>query len=240
MPQPWPAAGGRRYPPSTMKASRAAVDIVVALALFILSSVAAAWAAAALPAAVRVPVVVVLQGVLLLAIVGVLLRWRGQSWSTIGLLSPAARDAPRGVLAFGGCLGVNLLFIYALYAVNPELVEAHTERLGFITRQLAGGMSLPVLVLLLGFVGVYEEVFARGLLLTRCRSLLRGTWPPVLASSLLFGLGHLYQGWIGVGQTTLIGIVLALVVLRWGSLWPAILTHALLDVFSILFMSGAE
>lgn len=223
-----------------MKASRAAVDIVAALALFILSSVAAAWAAAALPAAFRVPVVVVLQGVLLLAIVGVLLRWRGQTWSTIGLLSPAARDGPRGVLAFGGCLGVNLLFIYALYTVNPELVEAHTERLGFITRQLAGGMSLPVLVLLLGFVGVYEEVFARGLLLTRCRSLLRGTWPPVLASSLLFGLGHLYQGWIGVGQTTLIGIVLALVVLRWGSLWPAILAHALLDVFSILFMSAAE
>lgn len=240
MPRPLPPTGGHWRRASAMKTSRALIDIVAALVLFILSSVAAAWAAAYLPAAFRVPVVVIVQGVLLLAIVGVLLKWRGQTWSAIGLLPPAARDGPRGVLAFGGCLGVNLLFIYILYAVYPELVEAHTERLGYITQLLAGSVSLPVLVLMLGFVGVYEEVFARGLLLTRCRSLLRGTWPPVLVSSLLFGLGHLYQGWIGVGQTTLIGIVLALLVLRWGSLWPAIFAHALLDVFSILFMSAAE
>lgn len=222
-----------------MKASSALVDIGAALALFVLSSVAAASAVSYLPQSFRLMAVVVVQGLLLIVIVGFLLRWRGQRWAAIGLVAPAPGDVPRSMLAYGGCLGVNLVFIYALYGIVPGFVEAHTERLGFIAQQLASGLPFPVLVLVLGFVGVYEEVFARGLLLDRCRRLLRGTWAPVLVSSLLFGLGHLYQGWIGVGQTTLIGIVLALSVIRWGSLWPAIIAHALLDVSSILFMEAA-
>lgn len=222
-----------------MKPLNALVDIGAALALFVLSSVAAASAAAYLPQSFRLMAVVVTQGLLLIAIVGVLLAWRRQRWAAIGMLAPVPGDVPRSLLAYGGCLGGNLVFIYALYAMFPAFVEAHTERLGYIVQQLASGLPFPVLVLVLAFVGVYEEIFARGLLLDRCRKLLRGTWAPVLVSSVLFGLGHLYQGWIGVGQTTLIGIVLALAVIRWGTLWPAIIAHALLDVSSILFMEAS-
>jgi uncharacterized protein len=223
-----------------MRPSSALIDIIVALALFILASVAAAGVAAYLNEALRMPVVVVVQGLLLIAIVGALLARRRQSWRDIGLVPPTVRDGPRMLLAYAGCLGANMLFIYTLYGVSPEIIEAHTERLALIAQQLAAGLPLPVLVAVLLFVGVYEEIFARGLLLARCRALMGGTWAPVLVSSLLFGLGHLYQGWIGVGQTTIIGIVLALVVIRWGSLWPAILAHALLDISSILFMSAVE
>ncbi|MDZ7670563.1 MAG: type II CAAX endopeptidase family protein [Gammaproteobacteria bacterium] len=222
-----------------MKPFNALVDIGAALALFVLSSVIAGSAAAYLPEAFRLTVVVVVQGLLLIAVVGVLLAWRGQRWRVIGLVTPVLGDGPRALLAYGACLGVNLVFIYTLYAMFPSIVEAHTERLGFIVQQLSAGLPFPLLVVVLGFVGIYEEIFARGLLLARCRALLSGTWAPVLVSSLLFGLGHLYQGWIGVGQTTLIGIVLALVVIRWGTLWPAIIAHALLDVSSILFMEAA-
>lgn len=219
-----------------MKPSRALVDIGAALALFVLSSVLAAALAAQLPGALRTPAVVIIQGMLVIAIVAGLLAWRGQRWSAVGLVPPESGDGPRSLLAFAACLGANLLLIYVLYGAFPQIVEAHSERLGYFARQLAGGLPFPVLVAVLGFVGVYEEIFARGLLLARCRTLLKGTWGPVLASSLLFGLGHLYQGWIGVGQTTLIGIVLALLVIRWGTLWPAIIAHALLDVSSILLM----
>lgn len=223
-----------------MHPSRAAFDVAAALGLFVLSGVLAASAASYLPGALRLPVVVVLQGGLVIAITGILLAWRRQRWRTIRLVPPLPGDAPRSLLAFAACLAVNLVFIYMLYGAFPEIVEAHSERLGFFARQLSGGLSFPLLVLVLGFVGVYEEIFARGLLLARCRSLFSGTWTPVLISSLLFGLGHLYQGWIGVAQTTLIGIVLALLVIRWGTLWPAIIAHALLDVSSILFLQGGE
>lgn len=223
-----------------MKPAAALLDIVLALALLLVSSVAAAWVASAMAPAFRVPVIVIGQGVLMLAIVAGILVRRRQPWGAVAMAPPSAKDGPRSLLALAGCLAINLLFIQVLYALAPQMVESHAQRLGGFAQQLAGGLPLPVLVLILGFVGVYEEIFARGLLLQRCRELAGGTWVPVLASSVLFGLGHLYQGWIGVGQTTLIGIVLALAVVRWGTLWPAIVAHALLDVSSILFMGDGQ
>lgn len=223
-----------------MKPARALFDIAAGLTLFVLSSVAAAWAASYLPVDWSLPSTVVLQGVLVIGVVGLLLARRNQRWSDIDAVPPDASDGPRGLLACAACLGVNMLFIQVLYAVAPRFVESHSERLGDVVQQLSGGLPLPGLLLVLGFVGVYEELFARGLLLARCRALMGGTWSPVLVSSLLFGLGHLYQGWIGVAQTTLIGVVLAVAVLRWGSLWPAIIAHALLDVSSVLFMASSR
>jgi len=223
-----------------VKAAGALFDIAAGLTLFVLSSLVAASAASYLPADWSMPSMVVLQGGLVIAVVGMLLARRGQGWGDIGAAAPDASDGPRGLLAFAACLGVNMLFIQVLYGMAPRIVESHSERLGNVVQQLSGGLPLPVLLMVLGFVGVYEELFARGLLLARCRLLLGGTWAPVLVSSLLFGLGHLYQGWVGVAQTTLIGIVLALAVLRWGSLWPAILAHALLDVASMLFMASSQ
>jgi len=221
-----------------MPAHKALVDIVAALALFLLTAVAAAYVSAMAPAAIRVPAVIVSQGVLLLLVVAVLLAWRGQNWQHIGLAAPQWRDLLRGVAAFAACLGLNMALVYGLHGFSAELVEAHGERLGMIARELTGGLSLAGLVGVLGFVGVYEEVFARGLLLSRCRALFGGAWLPVLASSLLFGLGHLYQGWLGVAQTTLIGLVLAVFTLRWRTLWPAIVAHALLDIVSVVAMRG--
>ncbi len=223
-----------------MTRARALIDVGVALSLFLLASVLAATAASGLPPLYRMPAMVAAQGLFSLTIVGGLLAWRRQRWAGIKMVPLSSSDGARALLAFAACWGANLMFIYVLYGASPQIVEAHTERLGFIARQLAGGMPFPLLAAMLAFVGLYEEVFARGLLLDRCRSLLRGTWAPVLASSLLFGLGHLYQGWIGVAQTTLIGIVLALAVIRWGTLWPAIIAHALLDISSMLFVGGTD
>lgn len=222
----------------TVKIPNSLKDIIVALLLFLLTGVAAAWWSGFFPNSVQFPVVIVLQGVLLVGVVGAMLAWRGRSWRNVGLVAPKLHDPVRGVLALGGCLGINVLFVQALYGLFPKIIEAHTEQLGFIAGQLSYGLPFPVLIALLSFVGVYEELFARGLLLGLCRMLLGGAWAPVLVSSLLFGLGHIYQGWLGVAQTTLIGVVLALAVVRWGTLWPAIIAHALLDIVSILLMSG--
>jgi membrane protease YdiL (CAAX protease family) len=105
---------------------------------------------------------------------------------------------------------------------------------------LAGDAPFAAVALSMLFVGFYEEVLARGLLLQRCRRLfsevagpLGAVWLPVLVSSALFGAAHGYQGWLGVAQTGLIGIVLALLTLRWGTLWPAILAHAMLNAGSL-------
>lgn len=48
----------------------------------------------------------------------------------------------------------------------------------------------------------------------------------VVLSSILFGFGHLYQGWRGVKGTTIYGLVFASVYLAAGSLWIPVFLHA--------------
>jgi CAAX protease family protein len=77
--------------------------------------------------------------------------------------------------------------------------------------------------------GITEEVMFRGFVFWYF-----GTWAgPViatLASSILFGFGHLYLGLAQAPKTAIGGLVACLVVLASGSLWPAIVMHAAVDL----------
>ena len=55
-------------------------------------------------------------------------------------------------------------------------------------------------------------------------------------SAVLFGLGHAYQGGIGIIITSLIGLYLSLVYAVSGALWVAIGVHFLVDAFSLWVM----
>jgi membrane protease YdiL (CAAX protease family) len=107
---------------------------------------------------------------------------------------------------------------------------------------IAPGWIVP-LVLVVGF---YEEVLFRGFLLGRLRLALQGTWgesrrelgAAIVISSALFAAGHAYQGPLGVVQTFAMGVVLALVTVRSGSVWPAILAHAIIDGFGLFVLHG--
>lgn len=55
-------------------------------------------------------------------------------------------------------------------------------------------------------------------------------WVYFVVGSVPFGLAHLYQGRRGVVLTTLFGLWLTAVYLGFGSLWPAIVAHALIDL----------
>ncbi|RFA29170.1 hypothetical protein CAI21_10395 [Alkalilimnicola ehrlichii] len=55
--------------------------------------------------------------------------------------------------------------------------------------------------------------------------------------------GPYVPGTVGVIQTAVIGVVFARLVLRWGSLWPVIIAHALLNSFSLIMfrvLAGLE
>jgi membrane protease YdiL (CAAX protease family) len=86
--------------------------------------------------------------------------------------------------------------------------------------------------------GVCEEVLYRGLLLATLVPLV-GTWPAVAISSLIFGLGHAYQGISGIVKTGLIGLILALLTVFSGSLFIAIVLHAIVDLTSGRIMGRA-
>ena len=80
--------------------------------------------------------------------------------------------------------------------------------------------------------GICEEVVYRGFLLHYLHTLpfhLSLTWALVV-SSLIFGIGHLYQGIGGGIQTTLLGFVLGAMFLATGNLLLPMVLHAVLDL----------
>jgi len=79
--------------------------------------------------------------------------------------------------------------------------------------------------------GICEEVIYRGFvlwLITAWAGLIAG----IIISSAIFGFMHMYLGAAHVPKTALIGLLFALVVVASGSLWPAMVIHAAMDLSS--------
>jgi membrane protease YdiL (CAAX protease family) len=98
-----------------------------------------------------------------------------------------------------------------------EIIAPHTDR------ELARFDWLSVTA------GICEEFIYRGVLLGLLASSL-GIWPAILISSVVFGIGHAYQGPVGVLRTGLVGLVMAIVVTLTGSLFVAMVAHAAIDI----------
>jgi membrane protease YdiL (CAAX protease family) len=100
-------------------------------------------------------------------------------------------------------------------------------------------------VLLSVTAGACEELLCRGYLLQYLRGDLVGgpalsltsAW---LLSSLAFGVGHIYQGWQGVIETTAAGLVFGMLAILSGNLALPILIHVLVDLRILLVYNPAE
>jgi uncharacterized protein len=77
--------------------------------------------------------------------------------------------------------------------------------------------------------GFCEELLWRGFLIAYLAQW-TGWWQAGIVSSVLFGIGHAYQGAAGVLKATATGLVMAALYLSCGSLWPSIVLHAAIDV----------
>lgn len=79
--------------------------------------------------------------------------------------------------------------------------------------------------------GVGEEIVFRGYLLAYFGGLV-GPTGAVLASTLLFGWGHLYQGAAGIVRTGIVGLLYAGAYVVTGSLLAPMLLHVVMDAAS--------
>ena len=86
--------------------------------------------------------------------------------------------------------------------------------------------------------GICEEIVYRGMLMGALIPVL-GLWPAVAISSVVFGMGHMYQGVTGSVKTTLVGLVCALLTVFGGALLLAIVLQALSDITSGRLMGAA-
>lgn len=217
----------------------ALVDLCLALALVLAAGSAAPLTAAALAPASGLIGVVLAQGVVILAGLALLCRWRGLTFAGLGLVAPGWWDVLRGLQLVVVVFAVNILLRLLAMQLFPDAVSGQLARITELGNRVASGIGVPELLGVSLFIGLYEELLARGFLLRRARELLGGLWGPVALSSLLFGLGHVYQGAFGVIQTALVGAILAVAVLRYASLWPAIIAHALINAVSLWVLAAA-
>ncbi|MEU9864658.1 type II CAAX endopeptidase family protein [Streptomyces sp. NPDC047971] len=92
----------------------------------------------------------------------------------------------------------------------------------------------PVLILSAIQNSVLEEVIVVGYLLRRLGQL---GWTPMaalVASSVLRGSYHLYQGIGGFIGNVVMGVVFVLLYRRWGRVGPLVVAHALLDIVAFV------
>jgi len=132
-------------------------------------------------------------------------------------------------VAYAWCIGVHAtLVILPTVWINPDYFYPFWNISG-VARTWTPGTWMLVAAWIGIATPILEELFFRGMLLNAWMAR-RAVVAAVLLSSLVFGLTH--------GQMTLmawgLGIVLALVYLRHGSLWPAIAVHGVYNVLQIV------
>ncbi len=93
----------------------------------------------------------------------------------------------------------------------------------------------------LTFAGFFEEVLARGFLFERLGKFIgtsRGALiTTILFTSVLFGAAHYpEQGWMGVEQAGILGIVDGIIFVATRQLWFLIVMHAAFDIVATLII----
>lgn len=121
--------------------------------------------------------------------------------------------------------GLGKLVDRYLFPVPDSMIEAFSESLT--------GLPLWQMVLFIAVApGILEEIAFRGVLFSGLRKSLGKPWAAVVVSGLVFGFFHVSL--FRILPTALLGVVLAFVVLRTGSIFPAMLWHFLNNFLALV------
>ncbi|TVR12235.1 MAG: CPBP family intramembrane metalloprotease [Planctomycetota bacterium] len=150
---------------------------------------------------------------------------RPGTWPVVALLTPLT-------------IILSLSLGQAQAPLIPEESLESLEQMQQVLDNLIAMGGIPLLLFTVAIVpGICEEVLCRGTLLSGLRKGI-GIAGAIVVSALIFGLMHL-SPYRFLSQAIL-GIVLAILVLRCGSLWPAIIIHALHNGCIVLLALAAE
>jgi|SRR5271155_3354542 len=161
----------------------------------------------------------------------VLFAWHASArpFSALGLDFPIGIP---GTVGFGLDAVLVCYFVYTLLfkkrsAAQNAAMQQRLDALHIMPQTRAEFLLWPVMVLA---ASPYEELLFRGFLIWFFANF-AGLWSAVLLSSLLFGLGHAYQGWRGILRTTLIGLGFGSAYALTQSLWWLMVAHTILNLY---------
>jgi len=146
-------------------------------------------------------------------------------------------DIPLGA---GGMIGLAIACAVLVVAIVVQLLLPRLmtpQRRERLRGQMRAIKILPrstvELLLFLGVsltAGVWEELVYRGFLFWFIAPY-AGIAGAVVLSTLVFGIGHVYQGWRGALNASVLGLLFAIGYALSRSLWWLMLIHALVDAF---------
>lgn len=174
----------------------------------------------------------VIDTALLLTLIFLLIWLRGQHPSSIFLARwRPSRDLLLGIalipVIFGVVVGLLSLIKYrfpAFYGGDHNPLEA-----------LIRTRSDVALFAVIGVIaGGFREELQRAFVLRRFDHYLGGAPLGLFLFSIIFGLGHVVQGWDAALVTAILGIFWGIVFLRRGSVVAPVVSHASFDVIEVL------
>ena len=95
---------------------------------------------------------------------------------------------------------------------------------------------LIYLIIIVVFAGICEEVFFRGTIMPAMEG--HGLIPAIVFSSFLFALFH--GSFLSLVSTFILGMVIAVIVIKTGSLWGGILYHMLNNFYGVTVLYTSE
>ncbi|WP_445167618.1 CPBP family intramembrane glutamic endopeptidase [Mycolicibacterium sp. Dal123E01] len=160
---------------------------------------------------------------------GLYLLWRsGITPARLGLGRLRWRVDLLGGLGLAALIGIPGLLLYLAgrwLGMNAEVQPAALTDTWW---------RIPVLILSAFANGFAEEVVVVGYLITRLKQLGLSQNRAILASSVLRGAYHLYQGF-GAGLGNLVmGLVFGYAWCRTGRLWPLVIAHGVIDTVAFV------
>jgi uncharacterized protein len=218
---------------------RAGVDLALWLASApLVVAVAVALHFSPAPASLRLILGEPLEMIVLIAASSLILRWRGERWSDLGLRRPAS------IRRIAAMVIASLAAVYGVAALLVLLVFRPTGLSPPDLSQVAPALSTPggyaaMIGLTWTTVAFGEELQFRGFVFSRLERLFGGrsrgaTLAACIGQGLLFGLLHVYQGVSGVAMTSLIGVALGGVYLAMRrNLITCIVIHGMIDTLAL-------
>lgn len=199
------------------------IEIIIAIACLLIT--------------IAVPPIGVLISFILVLLYLLIGKDRKEKLKSIGFKSPS--DWRRAIilcLLFG--ILIELSFQTVFNPITQKLTDSDIDLKAF--DGIRGNFPNYLAMLVIGWVvgGFIEEILFRGFLITRISKIFRnvnvGNWLAILATSIIFGFSHFYQGLNGMISTGLISVILGIIFIKFRNiLWYSILTHGFINTVGL-------
>lgn len=176
---------------------------------------------------------IVKNKIVFIIVIIILLKLEGDSFSDIGFRKHKLLIQFIFGLSFGFVtwILVNIVFNPLITALNPHEVKLPNDILNYMKDANSLYLWIPVVTL-----AAFSEELQRIFVLTRFEKWFGkyGLYIAVLITSVIFGIGHLYQGMNSAIGTGIGGLLNSLVYLRKRSAIEVIICHAVFNILSVL------